>query len=103
MTIHPGSRQANDEAQILEHLVEARGLGRHAVFFVTGEGVTLPNGVEEASGHVVDERGRVYAFWLGWDDHEGAPAFTEWEEVQPEPAWRASREYWQARERVGLV
>lgn len=102
MAIHPSSRQVNDEAQILEQLVRDRQLGRHAFFFVTGEGETMPNGIEEASGHVIDERGRVYAFWLGWDERNQVPAFTEWEEVRPEPSWRASREYWQARERVGL-
>lgn len=102
MAIHPGSRQVNDDARILEHLVEARGLGRHAFFFVTGEGEIMPNGVEDASGNVIDEHGHVYAFWLGWDDRQGAPAFTEWEEVQTEPAWLQSAEYRQARERVGL-
>ena len=102
MAIHSGSRQVNDEAQILERLVQDRRLGRHAFFFVTGEGEIMPNGVEDASGHVIDERGRVYAFWLGWDDRRQAPAFTAWEEVEPEPGWSESSEYRQARERVGL-
>ncbi|HZO31628.1 MAG TPA: hypothetical protein VFH48_37180 [Chloroflexota bacterium] len=44
----------------------------------------------------------MYAFWLGWDDRRQAPAFTEWEEVEPEPTWLESTEYRQARERVGL-
>ena len=62
----------------------------------------MPNGVEEASGQVVDEQGRVFAFWLGWDARRKTPAFTEWEEVEPEPAWLESAEYRHARERVGL-
>ena len=99
--IHPGSRQV-DEAQILKQLAEGRGLGRHAIFFVTGEGETMPNGVEDASGHVIDEQGRVHAFWLGWDALQQAPAFTSWEEVEPEPTWLKSAEYRQARENVGL-
>jgi len=62
----------------------------------------MPNGVEDASGHVIDKHGRVYAFWLGWDDLQQAPAFTMWEEVEPEPGWLENAEYRQARERVGL-
>jgi hypothetical protein len=102
VAIYQSSRQVDDEAQILEQLVRDRRLGRHAFFFVTGEGEFMPNGIEDASGHVIGEDGRVYAFWLGWDDQRQAPAFTEWEEVEPEPAWSESREYRQARERAGL-
>ena len=99
--MHQGSRQV-DDAQILKRLAEGRGLWRHAFFFVTGEGEFIPNGVEDASGHVVDEHGHVYAFWLGWDDVRQAPAFTMWEEVEPEPGWIENAEYRQARESVGL-
>jgi hypothetical protein len=102
MAAQPTVRPMDNEADILEWLVQARQLGCHAFFFVTGEGDLMPNGVEEASGHVIDEHGRVYAFWLGWDDRRREPAFTEWEEVTPEPAWCESAEYRQARERLGL-
>ncbi len=102
MAIHSSSRQVDDETQILEHLAKELELGRHAFFFVTGEGDFMPNGVEEASGHLIDEHGRVFAFWLGWDDRQRRPAFTEWEEVEPEPAWAESTEYRRARECVGL-
>ena len=103
MAIRSRSRQVDDEVHILERLVKGRNLGRHAFFFVTGEGDVMPNGVEEASGHVVDERGRVFAFWLGWDDRQQAPAFTEWEEVEAEPAWFESAEYRHARKSAGLA
>jgi hypothetical protein len=102
MAAQPRPHPTDDEAAILDRLVHARRIGRHAFFFVTGEGDLMPNGVEEASGHVIDERGRVYAFWLGWDDRKRAPAFTEWEEVTPEDAWCQSAEYRTARERIGL-
>jgi|SRR5215216_6542902 hypothetical protein len=102
MATQPDVRTFDDEADILDRLVESRRIGRHAFFFVTGEGEIMPNGVEEASGHVIDERGRVYAFWLGWDDLQRAPVFTEWEEVTPEVAWCESVEYRQARERLRL-
>lgn len=102
MAAQPDVHPLDDEAAILDYLIGARRIGRHAFFFVTGEGDTMPNGVEEASGHVLDERGRVYAFWLGWDDRQGAPALTEWEEVAPEAGWAESAEYRRAREQVGL-
>ena len=102
MAIHTGSRQVDDETQILARLLEDRALGRYAFFFVTGEGEIMPNGVEDASGHVIDEHGQVYAFWLGWDASRQSPTFTEWEVVQPEPHWPENAEYRQARERVGL-
>src|SRR3712207_3336157 len=78
------------------------GLGRYALFFVTGEGEIMPSGVKDASGHVIDEQGRVLAFWLGWDGRQQKPVLTEWEEVEPEPHWLESAEYRQARKRVGL-
>jgi hypothetical protein len=102
VAVHSSSRQVDDESQILEYLVKGRHLGRHAFFFVAGEGEIMPNGIEEASGHVVDEHGRVFAFWLGWDDQRQAPAFTEWEEVESEPTWLESAEYRHARKSVGL-
>jgi hypothetical protein len=103
MAIHRPARQVEDGAQILEQLAGARELGRHAFFFVTGEGEIMPNGVEDASGHVIDEHGRIFAFWLGWDEQKQAAAFTEWEEVEPEPGWLQSAEYRQARAGVGLA
>lgn len=102
MAIHPRPTRIDDESQIRERLMEDRALGRHAVFFVTGEGDVMPNGVEEASGHVIDEQGRVFAFWLGWDARRKAPTFTEWEAVEPESAWLESAEYRHARQHVGL-
>ena len=102
MAIHKDSQKAQDETQILEHLVAVRKLGRHAFFFVTGEGEIMPNGIEDASGYVIDEHGRVFAFWLGWDDRLQESAFTEWEAVEPEPGWLQSAEYRQARAQVGL-
>jgi hypothetical protein len=102
VAIHPRSRQVVDEAKVLAELAVGRGLRRHAFFFVTDEGEVMPNGVEDASGYVIDEQGRIYAFWLGWNASEHVPTFTEWEEVAPEPAWAESAEYRQARTHVGL-
>jgi hypothetical protein len=76
---------------------------------VTREGITpplltaQPTEFEETSGYVVDRRGRVFAFWLGWDESGGAQALTVWEEVTPEPTWVDEPEYTAARRAVGLA
>lgn len=95
--------------QILHQLIQEQGLaeGEYTLFFVTGEGRYLPisapgNEVEELSGYVIDQRGQVFSFWLGWDAQTNAPALTEWEAVAPESHWRRSAEFRRARERVGL-
>jgi hypothetical protein len=88
---------------ILDRLVRERVEGDYAYFFVTGEGELMADGVEEASGCVIDRQGRVFSFWLGWDSERQAAALTEWEEVKPEAHWSRSREYRRARAAVGLA
>ncbi len=87
---------------ILDALVRSKGLERYAYFFVTGEGHFFPNGIEESSGSVIDDRGRVFDFWMGLDPETGRPGLTVWREVEPELHWQRSAEYQQAREAVGL-
>jgi hypothetical protein len=105
MAIYPDTRTSDRpvtrEAQVLERLLAARGIGPHALFFVSGEGEFFPNGIEESSGFVVDHEGRVYSFWTGWDAERDEVGFTEWEQVEPEPSWREDEEYRQALEAVG--
>src|SRR5687768_9414594 len=55
------------EEQALRRLIRERGLERYGLFFGTGEGSFLPDGTEAGSGYVVDERGRVFFWWTGWD------------------------------------
>jgi len=86
----------------LDALVRARGLDRFAYFHVTGEGETFPNGVEAASGKVLDAEGRVYRFWTAWDVERGTPTFRIWKRVDPEPRWERSMAYRRARAAVGL-
>jgi hypothetical protein len=98
------------QSQLLHKLIQSKGLhsGEYALFFVTGEGKFLPidgpvrDRIEEASGFVVDNRGRIYSFWLGWGPETACPELTGWEEVPPEPHWVKSPEYREAREQVGL-
>jgi hypothetical protein len=98
------------QARILNELIQEHGLqpGHYALFFVTGEGHILPGeadvpeAVEEASGYVLDDHGRVFGFWLGWDERRQGPALIEWHEETPAPDWRTSDEYRRARRSLGL-
>lgn len=108
-TTETSARQANDQSRLLHRLVQRQGMteGDYALFFVTGEGESVPTGpppgrVEEASGYVLDNAGRVFSFWLGWDAGLQEVALTAWREVDPEPHWFANPEYRRARKRVGL-
>src|SRR5450759_224291 len=95
------TRRSSSQRQILDERIRDKGLqsGDCALFFVTREGITWPfvtaqsKEFEETSGFVVDRRGRVFAFWLGWDEASRAPALTVWEEVTPEPTWVDEPEY----------
>ena len=87
---------------ILDALVRSKGLERYAYFFVTGEGHFFPNGVEESSGSVIDDHGRVFDFWTAWDARRERPTFRFWRQVDPEPHWERSAEYRRARQAVGL-
>lgn len=68
-----------------------------------GEGKRLPDGSEDVSGYVLDELGRVFFFWLGWDDECQGVTFSEWEAVEPEPDWTSIGEYRRARQALGLA
>lgn len=91
------------EAEILHLLIQGRGLRRYGLFFVTQEGRRLPDGSEDASGYVLDETGRTFFFWLGWDEGHHSLTFTEWEQVDPDPSWMESAEYHRACEQAGLA
>src|SRR4051812_26522997 len=96
MTLHR-AEQPPAVSDVLEQLVQARGVGRHAFFFTSGEGTEMPNGVEEESGYLLDEHGRVFSFWLGWDVEQREPVLETWERVEIEPRWRDEPEYQRAR------
>lgn len=95
---------------LLNELIQGRGFrpGEYALFGVAGEGTFLPisrpgEEVEEASGLVIDRRGRVFAFWLGWDVERQEPALIDWKEIAPEPRWHTDAEYQNARRQLGLL
>ena len=86
----------------IERLVRDRGLRRFGLFFVTGEGEYLPNGDEERSGYVIDDQGRAYSFWTGWDQVRQEIVFSEWEPVATEVEWDGVAEFERARVEAGL-
>ena len=84
----------------LDALIRSKARGRFAYFDTTVEGRVYPNGMDETSGSIVDESGRVFEFWTAWDDQRGVPGLKFWREVNP--AEETSVEYRRAREELGL-
>ena len=90
---------------LLDELIRARiqPASRYAFFSTSGEGRYLPGTkVEESSGYVIDELGRVHFFWFGWDSDRAEPGLTRWRPETPAPDWDDDSEYREARARVGL-
>ena len=104
--VTPEPRYAPDRFEravaAIHALIGERGVGQHALFGEVNEGALFPDGTEAMSGHVIDEQGRVYAFWTDWDSERQDPMFVTWREVSPEKCLVADREYLQARRAVGL-
>ena len=100
------TRQAEDTYErhvaTLERLLAERGVGRYATFSEVGEGTFFPDGTEDASGFVVDQHGRVFFYWTGWDAERDAVVFSTWKQVAPEPGWERDPEYQRARAAVRL-
>jgi hypothetical protein len=88
--------------KVLDKLIRAKGIEQYAFFFTTGEGIEMPDDLEEYSGNVIDPTGRIHFFWTTWDNDRGEPTFRIWEEEQPEERWLRSGEYRRARKAVGL-
>ncbi len=62
----------------------------------------MPNGEEEVSGYVMDQDGRVFFFWTGWDQDTQTEILKTWCEEQPESWWAENSDYRRAREWLGL-
>lgn len=83
MAIESDARRRNGWADMLSRLLHDRGLRRFGLFGLNSEGHGFPGG-ESASGHVIDEQGRIYFFWMDWDEKQGEPALTIWQPINPE-------------------
>jgi hypothetical protein len=90
---------------ILGRLFAAKGLGQGAwwPFLVQGEGTPLPGGVEACSGFVLARDGRVFGWWLDWDEAGEDYLLDRWWQVEaPERELAGDTEYQEARRRLGL-
>jgi hypothetical protein len=103
---HTRASQEERCDKVRDELIRARiqPATRYAFFFTSVEGRYLPGTkVEETSGYVIDDLGRVHFFWFGWDSHLAWPALLRWRPEAPDPDWESSSEYRKARAEVGLA
>ena len=98
-----GRPSSSRERRLIERLLGARGIGRHALFLTQREGLDLPDGVEAVSGFALDDRGRVHGFWLAWDEWAGDYTLEPFYRVEePERAFADDEEYCAVRATLGL-
>jgi hypothetical protein len=96
-------RRPSRERRLIARLLKERGIGRHALFLTQREGIELPNGLEAVSGFALDAGGRVYGFWLAWDDERHAHTLAPFYPVEhPERAFARDEEYHAARRALRL-
>lgn len=103
MAITADIRSDAEHMEILERLIAERGIGRHGLFLLTGEGRFTPDGFEETSGYVIGEHDRSFFFWTGWDAGAEQTAFKIWRVAEPQTHWWKSAEYRAARVAAGLT
>ncbi len=96
----PRRMRRDDYRAALDALIRSKGLGRFAVYDTSVEGRIYPNGMDETSGSVIDDRGRAFDFWTAWDDERNEPTFRIWREAVPRAPGTSER---RARERLGLA
>lgn len=85
----------------LDRLIRSKGISRYGIFASVGEGSFFPDGTEDSSGYVIDERGRVFSYWTAWDHERGCLAFDEWKRVRD--PHDQDPEYLAARKAAGLA
>ena len=106
MQLDRDATEERAELALLDELIQPRiqPATRYTFFFTSGEGRYLPGTrIEESSGYVLDQLGRVYFYWLGWDAEVGAPALIRWRTEVPSASWQDDAEYGRARARLGLA
>ncbi len=86
----------------VRRLLAERGISRFALFLVQQEGKALPGGLEAISGFVLTSGGKVYGFWLDWDDCQGRYVLDPWYQVKQVSEFADDPEYHRARRELGL-
>ncbi|MBI2506679.1 MAG: hypothetical protein HYW00_00880 [Candidatus Colwellbacteria bacterium] len=63
---------------LVGYLLREMGIeGRHELFDTTSEGKIMPGGGVNESGKLLLEDGRVFTWWLDWDENKTAPDGTK--------------------------
>lgn len=92
------------EREVVERLLAARGIRRHALFLTQREGLDLPGGLEAISGFALGADGAVYGFWLSWDPARRAYTLAPFYPVDdPDEAFAQDAEYRRACRALGLA
>src|SRR3712207_4894989 len=92
------------EREVVERLLAARGIRRHALFLTQREGLDLPGGLEAISGFALAADGAVYGFWLSWDPVRRAHTLAPFYPVDdPDEVFAQDAEYRQARRSLNLA
>ena len=103
MTTYDWTERVTRRSALVDELLREKNIHRYGLFAVTTEGKPLPDGSESASGYVIDSEGRVFSFWLDWDDEQDRIAFTEFDRIEPELDWGEDEEYREAQTDAGLT
>ena len=98
MAIHHETKQR----ELIEQLIREKISGSFEIFGVSGEGRRFGEGYETASGHVVDSQGRVFFFWMDWDERERRAYLETFEPDETDEDWQDDDEYTAARKKLGV-
>ena len=101
-TDYPPRAPREVQRALLRAAIARRGLSRFAIFDICVEGRIYPNGFDEVSGSVLNEDGRIWFFWTGWDDERQAVTIRHWDEEPITPLLTSGPEYERARRELGL-
>ena len=89
---------------ILEQLLAQRGIGSFALFLTQQEGTMLPGDIEALSGFVLDDRERVFRFWLDWSTTDQRYTLNPFTRVYaPSTKFARDPDYQAARESLHLA
>ncbi len=74
----PEKRMPNRSlVEVISGLLREKGILRYEELDGSSEGDVLPGNVDEVSGAILVDDGRVFCYWLGWDPDKTAPDGTK--------------------------
>lgn len=100
--------------QIIQDLLAKKGIVQYALFHLNEEASRyLPGGLYPESGKVLNSDGRVFSFWLDWDEEKqdytlgrnilesDGSTYSFWHEVDP-MGYEGNEYFIQAKKSLGL-